>query len=131
MKETWRLIGLLLFIVLAMALCGCAHITAPITDPIRGLAVGTAISDAETTVRGLNAGLVEMNPLLGQNPSRAKLYGFKLGASYGLYGLELLYQKQTGLPLKWWQRALIYAPMIAIQTYASIHNWRLASEVMR
>jgi len=68
---------------------------------------GTAVLDGETTIRGLQTGRRELNPLLGSHPDRARFYATVGATDAGL--AYLAYRLKRGGHDKLWKLPLLGA----------------------
>jgi len=68
----------LIIIISLIALTGCAGVK-PWTKAEKAMLITSCLAagaDAYTTIKGLNNGCSEANPLMGENPSNAVVIGF-------------------------------------------------------
>ncbi len=115
----------LLLVALLSMTAGCASM-APRATPADIGYWGTATADIVSTQAALDRGAVELNSLMGESPSAAKMMIFKT-AGYGLMrALENVLVGEIGEPLKWWQQFLVWLPAIGLQTWATINNHGVA-----
>lgn len=79
-------------LVVALVACGCS--VRSFNRATLGAATATLACDVGQTMSGLDQGIPETNPMLGENPSTSKLLGYNAamaGAMVGSY--ELIGQK--------------------------------------
>lgn len=114
------LLSFALAALIIMAWCGCASVR-PQHPSHFGYAV-SATGDAVSTAAALKTGATEANLILGEHPNGYALVGMKVAGYFVLRGCELWLESHLGQELSWWQRSLLWAPAIAIQSWATFHN---------
>ena len=104
---------------------GCASV-APRATPAHIGYWSTATTDIATTQAALGSGAVELNSLLGENPSTGKMVVFKM-AGFALMRIAVSAIESTiGRRLKWLEELLVFSPVIGMQAWATIHNQGVA-----
>lgn len=104
---------------------GCASIQ-PRAD-IAHVAYGiSAAADMHTTEQALAAGGQEINPLLGSDPSVAKVAALKTAGFIGLRSIETSWERKLGRGLKWYEKVLLWGLPIGLQTFAALNNSQVA-----
>jgi hypothetical protein len=114
-----------LFVVAScILLLGCASMQ-PQVDIYQVAYIGTAVTDTTATMYVMNQGGVETNPIYGGTPAPITLVGAKLA------GWFLLKWVDSNLPdnASPWMKFALWTPMIALQTYSTIHNTRLGNKL--
>jgi hypothetical protein len=104
---------------------GCASV-APKADPVHAAYIATATADVLTTQQALGRGGQEANPLLGSQPSTAKLAGIKVAGWFAARSLESYLEGRMNRRLKWWERVIVWGAPIGVQTWAAYHNSTVA-----
>jgi hypothetical protein len=115
----------LVFTVFSLGSTGCASVT-PKADPVHVAYFASATADVVTTQQALDRGAVEVNPLLGSQPSTGKLVAVKAAGWFAMNSLENYLEKRMNRSLKWWEKAFVWAAPIGIQSWAAYHNSRVA-----
>ena len=118
-----RILGI--FIILSM--CSCAVYKKNPLDATEKVLVGglgiTAIGDIYTTKKGLDAGAVEQNKLMGKKPGVGKMVAGKMAAGGTLIGA-------LGYLNHFWRKALLSLG-IGVNTYAIIHNSKVLKKIKK
>lgn len=104
---------------------GCASM-APKADPMHAAYFATAAADVMTTQQALDRGAVEVNPLLGGQPSTGKLVALKAAGWFAVSSLESYLEKRMNRSLKWWERAIVWGAPIGVQSWAAYQNSNVA-----
>lgn len=100
---------------------GCASV-APRPEPTHVAYMAAAAADTISTQQALDRGGKEANPLLGSDPSGELMTGLKIGGFLGMRVLEEHIEDSLNREMKWWEKALLWAAPIGIQSYAAWHN---------
>lgn len=95
------------YILMPVMLTGCAWNWDPLPDAsystadkaAQGLSIACAGADAVTTNRGLDRGLVETNPVLGEHPSSGKVWAL---TAVSTYLINVVAKNMPGDYRKWW-----------------------------
>jgi hypothetical protein len=111
----------LLITLIALNGLGCASV-APKADPVHAAYMATATADIVTTQQALGRGGHEINPLLGSQPSTAKLAGMKVAGWFAARSLESYLEGRMKRQLKWWERIIVWGAPIGVQTWAAYNN---------
>jgi hypothetical protein len=106
--------------VLCLLLTGCASVRP--SDTWHAAYIGTATADAVSTEAALRSGGVEINPLLGERPSPAKVAAFKVGGWFAVRGVESYVESQLDRPLHWYEKLALWGIPVAMQSWAAVHN---------
>ena len=104
---------------------GCASV-APKADPVHAAYMATAVADVVTTQQALSRGGHEVNPLLGSQPSTAKLAGIKVAGWFAARSFESYLENRMKRQLKWWERVIVWGAPIGVQSWAAYHNSNVA-----
>lgn len=87
--------------------------------------VAATVADAETTLYGLRHNLArEGNPIFGQNPSRARIYGTVVPVT--AFVILLDYRQKRENPHGRWQ--IVPAILTVAHTLATVHNLRMITK---
>ena len=79
-----------------------------------------------TTQQALDRGAVEVNPLLGGQPSTGKLVALKAAGWFAVSSLESYLEKRMNRSLRWWERAIVWGAPIGVQSWAAYQNSNVA-----
>ncbi len=115
----------LLLAALLSLTAGCASV-APRATPGHISYWATATTDIATSQAAFGRGAVELNSLLGENPSTGKMIVFKM-AGFALFRILIgAIESEIGRSLKWFEELLVMSPAIGLQTWATINNHGVA-----
>lgn len=104
---------------------GCASIRPQADLAHVGYAISAA-ADAHTTQQALASGAQETNPLLGSDPSAAKVAALKTVGFVALRSIETSWERKLGRNLKWYEKVLLWGLPIGLQTFAALNNSQVA-----
>lgn len=111
--------------ILTTLTTGCASIRPRADIAHIGYAISAA-ADVHSTQQALATGADETNPLLGSNPSTAKVAALKTAGFLALRSLESSWERSLGRHLKWYEKILLWGVPIGLQTWAATHNAQVA-----
>ena len=87
---------------------------------LQALSTAALVADVETTVRDLQGSKsVELNPLFGQHPTRARLYGINVPLNLLSFYVSYRYKKREPQGRAWKVGPALF---IAVHTAAAINN---------
>ena len=128
-----RLVAACLCAILATAGIGCATLEplAPKANIGHAGFLAASTVDVISTQKALNAGAQELNPLMGTNPSPAKMTAVKMVGWSVLRTLENTVESEIGRNLRWYEQVFFWAIPTALTAWVSARNFDVAAQYSR
>jgi len=131
-RASRRLVAACLVAVLGLAGAGagCASL-APRPSIGHAGFLAASTMDIVSTQRALDAGAQERNPLMGSNPTPARMVAVKMAGWSLMRTIEASVEDGLGRQLRWYEQILFWAVPTGLTAWASAHNFGVAAAYSR